>query len=210
MRRAIILGNSGAARECCWLLREVMREKSDLVFGGFLAFEGYAGNLRELAPYALGTDDDYVPEPDDEFIIGIGLPALRLKAFRKWKARGARFMTLMHPGVIMMDNAALGEGNILAYGCHISCNTVFGDANYLNGGVVIGHDARIGDGNFFGPVSMVMGDAAIGSGNSFGVHSVTLAGVKIGNNNTIAPGAYVYKGCGNGCLLAGNPALRME
>jgi acetyltransferase-like isoleucine patch superfamily enzyme len=34
-----------------------------------------------------------------------------------------------------------------------------------------------------------------------------LAKAKIGNNNVIAPGAFVYKGCRDGCLMAGNPAL---
>jgi acetyltransferase-like isoleucine patch superfamily enzyme len=204
---AVILGNAGAARECFWLLRDVMKERDDVLFKGFLAFEGYAGELRELAGLALGSDDAYIPVPDDVFIIGIGLPALRLKAFHKWKERGARFMTLMHPNVILVGEVSLGEGNVLACGCYLSCNTALGDANYLNGSVVVGHDSRIGDGNFFGPFAVVLGDAGIGSGNSFGVHSVTLAGAKIGNGNTIAPGAYVYKGCGDNRVLAGNPAL---
>jgi len=34
-----------------------------------------------------------------------------------------------------------------------------------------------------------------------------LSGAKIGNDNTIAPGAFVYKGCRDNRLLAGNPAL---
>jgi NDP-sugar pyrophosphorylase family protein len=207
---AVILGNAGAARECFWLLRDVMKERDDVFFKGFLAFEGYAGKLRELADLALGPDDAYIFAPDDVFIIGIGLPALRLKAFHKWKDRGARFMNLTHPTVRRVAEADAGEGNVLAHNCHISCNVTLGNANYLNGSVVVGHDSRIGDGNFFGPFAVVLGDAAIGSGNSFGVHSVVLAGARIGNGNTIAPGAYVYKGCGDNRVLAGNPALNVD
>jgi sugar O-acyltransferase (sialic acid O-acetyltransferase NeuD family) len=208
-RNVVILGNSGAARECYWLLREVMKKENDLTFRGFLAFEGYDGDLRELSDLALGSDDTYAPAPDDEFIIGIGLPALRLKAYHKWSAQGARFMNLVHPSVTLVGNPALGKGNILAQGVYISCDTRLGNANYLNGSVVLGHDTSIGDGNFFGPFAVVLGDVRIGSGNSFGVHSVVLAGAKIGNNNTIAPGAYVYKGCGDESVMAGNPAMNI-
>jgi acetyltransferase-like isoleucine patch superfamily enzyme len=203
----VIIGNSGAARECYWLLPEMLKTREDLYFKGFLAFEGYKGDLRDLASFALGSDDDYVSEAGDLFVIGMGLPALRLGAFRKWKARGARFLNLIHPSVILVGNAALGEGNILASGVYISCGAELGDANYLNGRVIIGHDARVGDGNFFGPCSLVLGGARIGGGNSFGVQAAVLAGAKIGDGNTIAPGAYVYKGCGDGRVLAGNPAL---
>jgi sugar O-acyltransferase (sialic acid O-acetyltransferase NeuD family) len=205
----IIIGNSGAARECYWLLQDIAPESEDLTFKGFLSFEGFRGDLRELAPLQLGTDDKYTPADEDVFVIGIGLPALRLKAFAKLKQRGWKFMNLVHPTVKLTGRVVLGEGNILAQNCHMSCNTVLGDANYLNGSIVVGHDAHIGHGNFFGPFSQILGETNIGSGNSFGVNSVVLAGAAIGDNNTIAPGAYVYKGCGDNCRMAGNPAINI-
>jgi hypothetical protein len=205
--RVVILGNSGAARECYWLLLEMLKKREDLSFKGFLSFEGHKGDPRELAAFDLGDDEGYAPEPEDLFVIGIGLPALRLRAFHKWKARGAVFLNLLHPNVVLLGDARLGEGNILASGVHISCGSVLGDANYLNGSVVIGHDARLGDGNFLAPFSLVLGEARLGHGNSFGVHAAALAGAKIGDHNRITPGSYVYKGCGDNRVLAGNPAL---
>ncbi|GHU19191.1 hypothetical protein FACS189475_05970 [Betaproteobacteria bacterium] len=206
-RNVVIIGNSGAARECYWLLREVMKNQEDLVFKGFLAFERFEGNLSKLSGFSLGSDDDYSPEPGDVFIIGIGQPSLRLKVFHKWKAKGASFMTLMHPNVVLVgDDVLLGEGNILAAGCYLSCDVLLGNANYLNGSVVIGHDVQMGDGNFFGPFSIVLGNTRIGSGNNFGTHSVILPEARIGSNNTIVPGAYVYKGCGDNRTMSGNPA----
>ncbi|MDL2207196.1 acetyltransferase [Desulfovibrio sp. OttesenSCG-928-F20] len=208
-KQLVIIGNSGAARECYWLAHEIIERESNLEFKGFLSFEGHQGDLRDLAEWSLGTDDNYSPRQEDVFIIGIGMPALRLKAFHKWKDRGARFMNLIHPNVQFIGKVSLGEGNILACGTYISCNAVLGDANYLNGSVVVGHDSRIGDGNFFGPFSMVLGDVSIGSANSFGVRSVVLSGAKIGDGNMVAPGAYLLKGCGNGRVMAGNPAQDM-
>ena len=207
MRNVLIIGNAGAARECCWLLRDAMQQHGDLAFKGFLSFEGYPGELREMADRQLGVDDAYAPAPGDVFVIGIGEPALRMKAFRKWKTRGAEFLTLIHPVCTLLPNVTLGEANILARACHISCNTAIGSANYLNGSVTLGHDVTVGDANFFGPFNLVLGDVRIGSGNSFGAHAVVLARANIGSNNTIAPGAFIYKGCRDGRLMAGNPAL---
>ncbi|MDR0827316.1 MAG: transferase [Desulfovibrio sp.] len=207
--RVIIIGNAGAARECYWMLREILPKREDLVFGGFLAFEGFAGNLSDLAHFSLGSDDDYLSSPQDVFIIGIGLPALRLNAYHKWKERGGRFINLVHPTVIIRENAVVGEGNIFTKDTFVSCDVKIGHANYLNGTVIVGHDARIGDGNFFGTFSIILADACIGSGNSLGVHATVLPKAKIGDDNIIAPGAYVYKGCGDNCVMAGNPALKI-
>jgi acetyltransferase-like isoleucine patch superfamily enzyme len=204
----VIIGNSSAARECYWMACEIFGDA--LRFKGFLAFEGYAGKLRELVDRELGVDDGFTPAADDVFVIGIASPTLRLRAYDKWKARGGKFIDLVHPAASLPAAIQRGEANIIGCACHFSCNVNFGNANYFNGSVVVGHDTHIGDGNFFGPFALVLGDSKIGSGNSFGVHSVTLAGAKIGNNNTIAPGAYVYKGCGDNRIMAGNPALRMD
>ena len=207
MRTVIIIGNSGAARECRWTLKS-MEEKGacDLSFKGFLSFEGYRGELQELSGLQLGDDETYTIARNDIFVIGIGDPKLRLKAYSKWKARGAIFLNLIHPSCTLLPETVLGEANILAQGTYLSCNTSLGNANYLNGSVVIGHDVTVGDGNFFAPFSMVLGNAHIGSGNSFGIHSSVLAGARVGNNNVVAPGAYLYKGCRDDCLMAGNPA----
>ena len=209
MRNVVIIGNAGAARECHWLLGIIARHESGLSFKGFLAFEGYAGDLRGLSHLQLGNDDEYAAAANDVFVIGIGLPALRARAWGKWRERGAAFMNLIHPACFISQDLCMGEGNIITPACSFSCNVTVGNANYFNGGVVVGHDARIGDANYFGTYSMIAGNALVGSRNSFGAGAVALERTKIGNDNTIAPGAYVYKGCGDGCFMAGNPALNM-
>ena len=210
MRNVVIIGNSGAARECHWLLGDIAQHEPDLAFKGFLAFEGYAGDLRGLSHLQLGNDDDYVPEPGDVFVIGIGEPKLRQNAFDKWKQRGAAFINLIHPFTRIHQDVQIGEANIVSCACSIACGSVIGNANYLNGAIILGHDVRIGNANFFAPGVIAIGEVSIGSRNSFGVHSTVLAKAKIGNDNTIAPGAFIYKGCRHNTIMAGNPALRVD
>ena len=204
-RQVVIIGNSGAARECYWNARDMLGDA--FRFRGFLSFEGFPGKLKELSGLEIGDDDAYSPAAGDEFVIGVGDPALRAKAYAKWKGRRARFLTLIHPFSSIPAGTDMGEGNIITCACHFSCNVTLGNANYCNGNVVLGHDVRVGDANFFGAFSLIMGEAVIGSQNSFGIRAAVLPGAAIGDGNTIAPGAYVYKGCGNGRLMAGNPAL---
>jgi UDP-3-O-[3-hydroxymyristoyl] glucosamine N-acyltransferase len=204
----IIIGNSSAARECYWLAREIWGD--GLHFKGFLSFEGYAQNLKNLTELQIGDDESFRHKSNDVIAIGIGHPKLRFKAYRKWRARGATFINIIHPTSKLREDTKVGEANILTSDCHISCNCCIGNANYLNGGVILGHDVTLGDGNFLAPYTVILGDTTIGSMNAFGVNSVVLADTKIGDENVIAPGAYIYKGCGNNSTMAGNPALRID
>lgn len=208
-KNLVIIGNSGAARECYWLARDMVDNGEDMEIKGFLSFEGYNANLCDLSDKLIGDDDAYCLKENDVLSIGIGMPGLRKKAFLKWKIRGGHFVNLIHHSVTLVHDVILGEANILCCRSYLSCNTHIGDANYLNGSVVVGHDASIGDFNFFGPFSMVLGGATLGSCNTVGVNAVVLPHAQVGDNNIIAPGAYIYKGCANKNVMMGNPAYNI-
>lgn len=208
--KAVIIGNGSAARECYWTLRDVMEADSSISFKGFLAFEGFQGNLEELAEYELGSDDDYRQSSDEAFIIGNGNPSLRIKIYEKWKSRSARFMNLIHPTGILYKSLDLGEANVLTPLCCISCNVKLGEANYYNGPtVVLAHDVQLGRGNVLAPGVKLLGGVKVGSGNSFGADATVLPGGRVGDGNKIAPGAVLYKGCRNNKIMAGNPAISL-
>ncbi|MDR1242407.1 MAG: hypothetical protein LBM00_06475 [Deltaproteobacteria bacterium] len=82
-REVVIIGNSGAARECYGNVRDMLGDA--FRFRGFLAFEGFPGRLKDLANLEIGNDDAYTPGCGDYFVIGIGNPALRAKAYANWK-----------------------------------------------------------------------------------------------------------------------------
>lgn len=213
MPKIIIIGNSGAARECYWILRDVMESAPGLAgyytFSGFLDWKGYVGDLKELHHFHLGTADAYEPGPDDLFILGVGKPELRKEIFMTFKARGAYFMNLIHPWSSISPTAVMGEGNIFQRGSTVYCNSRIGNGNYFNGAVNLSHDASVGDFNFLAPYAIVLGGASVGSCNHLGPHSVLLEHTRMGNDNLLAPGSVIYKGCRNNCRMAGNPALKI-
>ena len=209
----VIIGNSGAARECYWLLQEMFEHSSPLReqwhFKGFLCWQGYPSNLKTLQGYNLGDAETYAITPDDYFVIGIGDVTLRKHIYEHFKARGAVFFTLRHPDTDVHPTAQMGEANILQRGCTIFCDCVVGNANYFNGGTNLSHDVVMGDYNFIGPFSIILGQSVVGSCNTFAVHSVVLPKARMGDSNSIAPASILYKGCKNNCRMAGNPALNI-
>lgn len=213
MNTLIIIGNSGAARECYQMFNDICActplLRGKYTFKGFLSHQGYAGNLGGLASFDLGSDEVYQPLPEDNFIAGIGQPELRKVAYERMKGKNGVFINLISPWVYLPLDVTLGAGNIIRAGCSFSCDVSIGNNNFFNGGVIIAHDVTIGDNNFFGPDSMILGGAKIGDDNSFAVRSVVLERGKVGNGNLIAPGAILYKGCKDNCRMAGNPALKI-
>ena len=211
MQRVIIIGNSGAARECYWLYQDMCAGETfltaDTEFGGFLSWKHYPADLRELSDLQKGDADSYPIRTEDRFVIGIGEPSLRKAVFEAFKAKGASFFTLRHPISALTESASIGEANIFQRGSTVFCNAQLGNANYLNGSVNLSHDAEVGNYNFFGPFSLVLGGVRVGDGNLVAVRSTLLPNSRIGNGNILAPHSVIYKGCGDRCRMAGNPAL---
>ncbi len=211
MKNVVIIGNSGAARECYEILQDIFAASPNLQhyyqFQGFLPWKGYKAHLKHLAHMELDTKT--IDIHNTHYIIGIGQAKIRQEIFEEYKAAGAHLMNLIHPWSSISPTADMGEGNIFQRGCTVHCNVKIGNANYLNGAVNLSHDAEIGDFNFLGPYAMVLGGARLGSYNHLGPQSIILNEAKIGHNNQIAPGAIVYKGCKDNCRMMGNPALKI-
>ena len=213
MTDVIIVGNSSAALECHSLLNDMLAValfRTHYRFKGFLRHGSYKGNLGELSSLEIGSDNEYQPQPTDAFVIGIGDNTIRLEAYHALKERHAAFINLVSPWAYMAPDVQIGEANIITIGCHISNRVSIGNCNYVNGDVRIGHHAQIGDGNFFAPRSMLLGDVQMANANSLGPLAVIMERAHIGSLNKVAPAAVLYKGCRDNCLMAGNPAIRLD
>ncbi len=212
-KQIIIIGNSGAARECYWILQELfnanVKQYNDTVFSGFISWKGYKSNLKELASYDLGHSDAHVISSENSYIIGIAHPQIRQNAFEEFTAKGANFINLIHPNVYVCPSAKLGKANVIQRDSTLYCNSQLGNGNYLNGAVNLAHDAVVGDYNLFGSYCMVLGNAVMGSKNQLAPNCVLLNNAVVGNENLLAPNSYIYKGCKDNCRMAGNPALKI-
>ncbi len=211
MKQIIIIGNSGAARECYWLLQDVFSHdvtlSQEYTFAGFLSWKGYVADLKELHTKFLGNSDEHHVCPETLYIIGIASPQLRQQVFEEFSKKNAQFMNLIHPTAYICPSASMGQANILQRSTTLYCNAKLGNGNYLNGSVNLAHDATVKDFNLLGPGSMVLGNAQVGSANQLAPHCILLNNTTIGNNNILAPNTCIYKGCRDNCRMMGSPAL---
>lgn len=213
MQEVMILGNSGAARECHQLLTDCIWAsptlRYEIRFGGFLSYNNHAADLGALGGEFRGDLSAWKIREEDRFVIGIGQPALRKQAFEELKSRGAKFINLISPWSYVPGDFTFGEANIVNSHCNFSGGSSVGNGNYFNGSVRLGHDVQIGSFNFFAPSTTVLGGGKVGDCNLLAVQSALLDHAHIGNYNHISPGSIVYKGCRDNCRMNGNPALKI-
>ena len=122
------------------------------------------------------------------------------------------YPNIIAPNVNVFDQESfsIGKGNVLFFGCRVSCDVQIGDFNLFNGFVSLGHDVTMGSFNVLGPSTRVSGNAIIGDSNLFGVQSIVLQGLKIGDHTRIGPNSVIIRNTKNNSLYYGNPAKRVK
>lgn len=210
MKTVYIVGGNGFARECYYNLSGMMKEDTEIVFGGFMGHGGYGHTVDyfDLQKYYVGEVSEHEFKENEYVIIGAGYPDLRSKIYNELKERHIQFFTLL-TGQKLLPSVDIGESNIFVSPFTCSCNIKIGNNNVFNGDVIVGHDCKIGNNNFFGPRSQILGDVKIGNNNTIGANAVLLPNCRVGNNNKIAPLSAIYKGCRNNSYIAGNPAVKI-
>ncbi|MCI7569537.1 transferase [Desulfovibrio sp.] len=206
----IIIGSGCLARECHELWKDMLRAAPGLEriyrFRGFVRWQGEDVSPKEATPL-LGEAGSFPIGERDMFVIGLAEPYMRKAAYESFKGRNASFLTLTHPWAAISPEAEIGEGNIFQRWSTVFCDSVVGNGNYFSSSINLAHDVTMGDFNMVGPSAFVLGQCRVGNVNTIGAQSVLLPKARIGNGNTITPGSIVYKGCGNGRVMVGNPAL---
>ncbi len=204
MNNIIIIGTGGAVSEMMSLFPYGIK--------GFLEYpdnyEKYYlryGNLQHFP--ILGSIDDYIPAPNDEFVIGMTHIDFRQKVVAIMKAKGAKFPNVIHSSCIIQSEIK-GEGNIVGAWSLIGANVKLGDFNYLTPWCDIGHDCTVGNHNILS-ATIVCGHCTIGDRNFFGIRSSVVPHIKIGNDSAVHAGVTVDVNIGSNELLTCNNTDRI-
>lgn len=122
------------------------------------------------------------------------------------------FPNLIAPNCFFFDkeSVVMGKGNIITFGCRMSCNIHIGDFNILNGCVSFGHDVVLGSYNVMFPETRISGQVTIGDKNFFGARCFASQTIKIGNENRFGAGTFVLRKIKDGALYMGNPAKKVD
>ena len=207
-QRLILLGAGDFAREVIWLISE-MAETPDWNLGGLLDDnpERATSILRSngFEHRVLGKIVDYVPQPHDCFVCGIGNPKLKLAVTKRIAERGGRFVNLIHPTAAIGPGCRLGSGIIICRSVVVTTNVAIGDHVHINLAATCGHDAVIGEGSTLSGHCDVTGHAVLDKGVFLGSHASITPGVRVGEFAVVGAGTVAFRNVPSGQTLLGVP-----
>jgi sugar O-acyltransferase (sialic acid O-acetyltransferase NeuD family) len=206
MRDLYIVGAGGLGREVLGWALDVPEEQRDWVFKGFLDDNPDALQSYNVEWGILGRPLDFEPGEGHLFLIAIGKPVVKLNLYRRMKAKGARFLTLVHPRAIVGRGCAVGEGSVLCPGAILSADVTLGEMVSLSSYATAGHDSVIGPGCTLAAHCDVTGHVRLGEGVFMGTHAVVAPSVSVGDYAVIGAGSVVIRRVGPRETMVGVPA----
>lgn len=208
MKKIAIIGAGGFGREVVCLINAINEESKEWDFIGFFDDVKDIGYENEYGR-VLGRIKDLNSYPESlAVVVAIAKPSAIEVIVKSITSPNIYFPNLIAPDIISFDknNMSLGQGNIIGFGCSISCNVRIGNFNIFNCFISIGHDTRIGDYNAVMPSTKISGDITIGDRNFFGASSVILEKLTIGNDTTIGANSLIFRNTKDKNTYIGNPA----
>lgn len=208
----IIYGAGGLGREVACLIKVINSEKEQWKFLGFVDDSVPPGT--DLTYGKVLGKCDYLNSYDKKVavVIAVGNPTVMRTIYDKISNHNVWFPTIIAPDVKIFDKESviIGEGNLITFGCRISCSVSIGNFNLLNGCVSLGHDVKLGDFNVLMPDVRVSGETHIGKDNFLGARSFVAQRLRIGNRTKISAGSIVMRNTKDNALYMGNPAQRIK
>ena len=211
MKEIAIYGFGGFGREVACLIHHLNQAQEKWKLIGFFddgvdageecKYGKVLGNMETLNAWGYPLS----------IAIAIGSPKFLKEIPEKITNPFINFPNIIAPNTFFFDreSVTIGKGNIITFGCRLSCDITIGDFNILNGCVSLGHDVVLGSHNILLPETRISGQSQLGNSNYLGSKVFISQCLHIGNNTRIGAGSIVLRNTKDNCLYMGNPAKRM-
>lgn len=205
-----ILGAGGFGRELYHWLRQHPDCGKAWEIAGFLDDNAEALKDFDYRPGVVGSVMGYQPKPGELLACSISQPKVKRPVIEGLLARGAEFLTFVHPRATVGGNVRLGRGTILCPGVIVTCDVSLGDFVMLNVNTTVGHDAKVGHYTTANSHVDITGFCTVGEGVLFGSHAHLIPHTKVGDNAVVGAGACVISPVPADATVVGNPAVRLR
>lgn len=208
MQRLAIYGAGGFGRELACLVRAINEITPTWEMMGFFDDGLPAGTITRYGEVLGGLSAVNSYREPLAVAISIATPEIVRALVQKIDNGNVYFPNIIAPNVNFFDpdSVKIGAGNVIFFGCRISCDVVIGNYNIMNGSVSLGHDATLGSFNVLGPSVRISGNVAVGDENFFGVGAIVLQGKRVGSRTRIGANSVVMRNTRDNSLYVGNPA----
>jgi hypothetical protein len=119
MKKLVIVGAGGFAREVLWLIEDINKAAStNEPTYEVIGFVCESGEERVQGLPVLGNDDWALENLDKQvrFVLAIGDPDIRASLALSYLRAGLRPQRLVHPRAILSDEVQMGGGAIICAG----------------------------------------------------------------------------------------------
>ena len=192
MYNIIIVGAGGFGREV-YLWAKDSFPKDQYTIKGFLddnprILDNYNININ-----IIGNLDNYEIKNQDRFLFAVGDIDIKKSLIVRLKRRGAKFLTLIHPGAIVANTAKIGEGAIICPFCLVSDNVLLEDFVMMNVYSSCGHDVKVGSYSILSPYATLNGFVILEDEVFLGTHATVIPYKKVGCKSKISANSVVMR-----------------
>ena len=202
--RIIIVGAGGFGREVLQWARHAWPEHVEKIVG-FLSEDPHALDGHAATLPILGSPADFEPRSGDGLVLAIGIRGVRRQVAEQLAARGARFLTLIHPTAIVADTAVIGAGTVVCPYAVVSDAVRLGRFVLVNYHASLGHDASAGDFAVLSPYATLGGGACVANDVFLGLHASVGPAKRLGAGSVVSSNSVALVDVPEGCLVYGVP-----
>lgn len=188
--RLIIFGLNNLSEMMCYNL-----ENSGCIIEAFTVNQQYIKEetfcRKKIVPFE--NIEKYYSPSEFQFCLCIGytkMNLIRKNIFIEIKKKGYKVINYVHPNAFI-NNAVIGEGNIILENAILGFNSTLGDGNIVYPNAQIAHHTKVGDFNFFAISSSVAGSCKVKNNCFFGNNSCTKNNLSFEDQTLIGAGTYI-------------------
>ena len=210
MKNLLIIAAGGCGREVLQWTKDINEKENRWNIKGFLDDNLQALDGLKCDVPILATIDDYVIQPDDEFVCCIGNSNVRKMVVEKLKAKGAVFATLVHPNAVIAKGVVIDSGTAVMAGAVINPGATIGRGCIVNTCSSVDHDCIVSDYVHIAVGAHLCGTVTVGEKTWIGAGAVISNNLRICGDCMIGAGAVVVKDITISGKYLGVPAVLKE
>lgn len=207
MKKIVIYGSGGFAREVAHLIEDINEENIEWQVVGYLDDnESNHGLIINDLPVLGGAE--WLKNRDEIYVaLGIASPVAKKSIVEKLKNyTNVSYPILIHPSVKISRFNQLGEGTIICEGTILTTNIILDNFVIVNLNCTIGHDVHVKNYSTILPNSSISGNVVFEECVDFGTNATIIQGITIGAGTIVGAGAVVVKDLPAHCTAVGTPA----
>lgn len=210
MRNLVIVGAGGFGRSLYCIAIGCVGYGTDFILKGFIdddinQLDNYTGY-----PPILDFIDHYEIEDNDVFVCSIGDMQTKRVICEKLKAKGAKFIPLIHKTAIIRTNLQIGDGCVVCEYAAIGADCQIGEHSLIQPYAAVAHDCKVGSYVRIDTRATLVGGVIVEDDVTIHTAAVLSHNVVVGKGAKVAACSFVIKKVKPNTVVMGNPAKQFD